>query len=209
MQQQVGRRLGVLDVAAVDDQRRLRQVECRYRSACLFGATGRGNRPSPPRLLEVDEKGSRASRWLGVRVDLVVDLARPLVDAFGGRLVECSAGALGNVARKPPAVGADQAGYVLLVRLDPLFGEDAQPRLDARRDGVDERAVEVEDECRRRRQRGERAQRRLRGTRTLIAPISAMPATPTAATTSLDRRARRWMAGAWPLATVSPSCPRP
>lgn len=79
-------------------------------------------------------------------VDLVVDLARPLVDALRVRVVQVAAGALGDLARKPFPVRADQARDVLLVCLDALFGEDAQPRLDACSDGVDERAVKVKDQ---------------------------------------------------------------
>ena len=44
-QQQVGRRLGVLDVAAVDDLRLLRQIERRDRDRRLLGPTRGRDRP--------------------------------------------------------------------------------------------------------------------------------------------------------------------
>ena len=70
--------------------------------------------------------------------------------------------ALGDLAGELLAVGADQAGDVVAVGRDAVLLERAQPRLDARLDGVNERAVEIEDQSARRGKRVEAGQRRFR-----------------------------------------------
>ena len=76
---------------------------------------------------------------------MLVELAAALVDVFGAVVVDRLAGKRGDLARESLAIDTDQRSELVLARGDARFLEDGQPGIDARLDGIDEGAVEVED----------------------------------------------------------------
>jgi len=170
-------------MAAVDDQRCLRQLQRGDRDLGLLGPARGGDGPLQRRLLERQQQRVGAGRRRRSGVELVVDSAGSLVDALlvGGR--ELAAGALRDLARELLAVRADETRDVIPICRNLFFVEGAQPRLDACLDRVDQRAVEVEDQRLRLRQPGQTSQRRFL--------YRTKPATPpmitTASTSAMSR----------------------
>jgi isopenicillin-N epimerase len=143
-------------VAAVDDQRLVAQTQGRDRGPHLLASARRGDRP--PNAQSVEELEHVAGAWqrLRVAVELVVELACVAVELFDGSVIEHAAVVGGDLPREAAPVGSDQWRQLVPIDLDRCRGECGDPGRDADRHRVHERAVQVEDEGTRRRERGHR-----------------------------------------------------
>lgn len=145
-QQQVGRRFGVLNLAAVDDHRRPRQAERIDRRLHLLGPAGGRDGPRPVARLERKQQLTSAGQRAWPVVQPAVDLACPPVDRLRPLVLQLAPGDRRDFARQPLSVGADQARDVLAVGRQADLREGFEPGPDARLDGLDEGPVKVKDE---------------------------------------------------------------
>src|SRR5260370_11641450 len=103
-EKQIRSRLGMLDVAAVDDQWTLRERQGVYRCHHLLTAARGCNRPSLSILVESLQELEGAGKWLGVDVQLAVDVARAAVDLLLSISVQALACRFGYDPGEPPAI---------------------------------------------------------------------------------------------------------
>ena len=122
-----------------------------------------------------------ARRGLWIVVQLVEDLARPAVDALRLSLAKLASSVARDLPRQVPAVRADERSHLIAARRQPDLRGRRRAKLDAQRDGVDESAVEIEDQRSRAADLCQAAQRRFR---------SATKPTTTAMTTAATTSAR-------------------
>src|SRR6266851_5439573 len=144
-EKQIRSRLGMLDIATVDDHRTLRQRQGVYRCHHLLTAARGCDRPSLLVLVECMQELEGAGKWLGVDVQVAVDVARATVDCLLSISVQALACRFGYDTGQSPAIRSYESRNEHATGRYSLFLESSQPRRDPRLDRIHKRSVEIED----------------------------------------------------------------
>ena len=145
-EQQVGGRLRVGHVAAVDDGRPARQVQGLDRRHHLGAAAGGGDGPADRAAGEAQQQLPRAGQGTRVGVAGFVQLARAVIQPLRLVVGETAPLGCGDRPRERTTIGADEGRHLRPIGAQAGFPQRRHPGLDAQRDGIDQRAIQVEQQ---------------------------------------------------------------
>src|SRR5713101_932460 len=144
-EKQIWSRLGMFDIAAIDDDGARRARQGLDRCVNLFAPTRGGDRPSLPALVESLQQLEGAGEGLRVEIQVAVNVAGAAIDFLLSIRVQSLAGRFSHDTGQPPAIRSDEAGDEQTTGWYSLFLESSQPRDDPGLDGIHQRSIEIED----------------------------------------------------------------
>jgi isopenicillin-N epimerase len=144
------------DVAAIDDERLAIEPQRGDRRAHLVAPARCGDGPPQLPLVQAPQQVVCAGQRTWVDVQLVMELACAAIELLGRRIVVRASVRDCDLASKAPSIRTDHRRELRCSDVDLGLGEGATPGGDPDRHGVDEGAVEIEDDGARRGKRGHR-----------------------------------------------------